>query len=540
MARRLVSALAAAGLAVLSSWAGSASASSPTVLGAGSTWDQIATNQWEADVHTLYGITVNYQGVGSTAGRQFYIENQVDFGDSDIPFLPEELRQLRSEHKSFQYLPTVAGGTGIMYNLRSRSGKRINNLRLDSKALAGIFTGVITQWSSPTITRQNPQLRGQIPNARIIPVVRSDGSGTSAMFSDYLRHLEPGLWHTFCQRYGISPCGQTSFWPLAPGFVGQKGSDGVANYVQQQTSTLTYVETGYALERNFPVALVKNKSGHYVFPSSVNDATALRHARIRSDLVSDLSGVHTAPEKNAYPISGYSYMITPTKVGFNFTREKGAVLGRFILYSACAGQKKAAPLGYSPLTPVLVRGVFAAVRRIPGAPKPPPLSECDNPTLTGAGVGGGATGNPGGAGSTGGSGASGTAGGGGGGGAGQAGGTGESQNNGGGNANGAASTTGGGAGADAGNVDATTKSADGAAHGIQPIQGLQLSAAQLAANRALAEKAVAPVKPASGLPLLLAALDLLVLVLCPWMIWRRRKPREILADGTPGSSESLV
>src|SRR5262249_49900955 len=157
------------------------------------------------------------------------------------------------------------------------------------------------------------KLKGQLPNGRIIPVVRADGSGTSAMFSDYLRQLQPGPWCTF-MKANSQPCGQTSFWPIFSGAIGQKGSDGVANYVQQQYDTITYVETSYALQRKFPVAYIKNKSGHYVFPSSANDATALTHARIQKDLISDLSGVHVAPEANAYPISGYSYMITPTKV----------------------------------------------------------------------------------------------------------------------------------------------------------------------------------------------------------------------------------
>jgi len=144
-----------------------------TVYGAGSTWDQIATNQWEADVHTLYGLTIDYSGVGSSSGRAFYIENQVDFADSDIPFqeIPgdDELSQIQSEHKTYQYLPTVAGATGIMYNLRTPSGTQITNLRLNSAALVGIFTGTITSWTDPVITNQNPQLRGQIPNTRIIP-----------------------------------------------------------------------------------------------------------------------------------------------------------------------------------------------------------------------------------------------------------------------------------------------------------------------------------------------------------------------------------
>ena len=505
---------------VVSAPAGTAQASSVTVLGAGSTWDQIATTQWMADAHAKLGITINYQGVGSTAGRQFYIENQVDFGDSDIPFLPAELTQLQAEHKTFQYLPTVAGGTGIMYNLRTVSGKRINNLQLDSRALVGIFTGTITQWRDPVILADNPKIKAIIPNAKIIPVVRSDGSGTSAMFSDYLRQLQPAAWSVFCSKYGITPCGETSFWPLSvPGFVSQKGSDGVANYVQQQTSTITYVETGYALARNFPVALVKNASGHYVFPSAQNDATALKHARIQKDLISDLTGVHTAPEANAYPIAGYSYMITPTVVQDGFTTAKGNVLGRFILYAACAGQQKAASLGYAPLTPVLVQGVFAAVRRIPGAPTPPPISKCANPTITGVGNGGGPSGNPGGPSTTGGSG--GTTGG--------STGTGGSSSGGGKHSGGGShhkhhtSTTG---------SSASSSTTTGA--GVLPVAGLELTAAQLAARQQAALRAISAVQPASSTPLGLIALDVLVLVLCPWIIWHRR--RSVAGSGDVGSS----
>jgi phosphate ABC transporter phosphate-binding protein len=493
--------------------------SSVTVLGAGSTWDQIATNQWEADVKVKYGITINYQGVGSTAGRQFYIENQVDFADSDIPFQQSqnnpEVQQLQGEHKTWQYLPTVAGGTAIMYNLHTPSGKRITNLRLDSNALVGIFTGKITKWTDPAITSINPQLKGQLPPPssqynRIIPVVRSDGSGTSAMFSDYLRQLQPGAWRAFCAAYQINPCGEVSFWPLdIPGVTSQKGSDGVANYVSQYYSSITYVETGYALERNFPVGLIKNQSGHYVFPSAQNDATALTHARIQSDLISDLSGVHTAHEANAYPIAGYSYLITPTKVQDGFTTAKGAVLGRFILYSACQGQQKAASLGYAPLTPVLVRGVFAAVRRIPGAPTPPALNgrNCPNPTITGAGNGGGAQGNPGGSGTT----------------APTSSGNGGSSNTG-----WSQSGSGGGKTGSSGGAKTTTPGAattPTAAAGVTPTVGVVLTANQLSIRKAAALAALGNLKAGSSTPLGLAAVDAIVIALLPfigWQAWRRR------------------
>jgi phosphate transport system substrate-binding protein len=480
-----------------------AQASSVTVLGAGSTWDAIATAQWEADVHVLYGITINYEPVGSSAGRNFYIQNQVDFGDSDIPFqrIPgdDELSQLQGEHKTFQYLPTVAGATGVMYNLHTPSGNKITNLQLDSRALVGIFIGTITQWTDPAITSINPQLRGQLPNARIVPVVRADGSGTSAMFSDYLRQLQPAAWSRFCASYQISPCGQTSFWPLTiPGVIGQKGSDGVANYVVQQYNSITYVETGYALQRNMPVALVKNQSGHFVFPSSVNDAVALQHARIQPDLISDLSGVHVAPEANAYPISGYSYMITPTAVGFGFTPQKGAVLGKFILYNACAGQKKAASLGYAPLTPVLVKGVFAAVRRIPGAPTPPPLSQCANPTITGQPGNTGPSGNQGGSGTTG---------------NGNPGGPSPTGNQGGGGKSPGVKKTGG-------KTPGTGYGSGSNGAGVLPTSGIVLTAAELSARQAAALSAINRLQPASSSPLGWAALDVLVVALFPFLIWR--------------------
>ena len=132
---------------------------------------------------------------------------------------------------------------------------------------------------------------------------------------------------------------------------------------------------------------IRNASGHYASPSSTNVAVALRHATLNRDLTQNLMGVYNAPEANAYPLASYSYLITQTT---GFDPAKGAVLGKWIIYIACAGQKEAAPLGYSPLSPNLVKDVFAAVRRIPGAPTPPPLtaSACPNPTITGQGYGG--------------------------------------------------------------------------------------------------------------------------------------------------------
>jgi phosphate transport system substrate-binding protein len=365
---------------------GPAQAASAPILGAGSTWSQIAVSQWRADVYSKLGLEVNYNGVGSTAGRALFMEDQVDFANSEIPFLPNEVQFLRQEHKSYQYLPIVAGGTSAMYNL-TIGGQRIRNLQLSWRPLLGIFTGNIKYWDDPLIKADNKSngLASRLPHIPIIPVVRSDGSGTSAQFSAYLAFWggtrSNTEWGKFCAQWQISPCGSTSFWPIFSTAVGQKGSDGVANYVAASTNNgaIGYVEAGFALQRGFPVASILNKSGHYVQPTSDADSLALTHATFNSDRTQNLTGVYQAPEATAYPISSYSYMITQTT---GFDPAKGKTLGEFILYFACAGQQEAAPLGYSPLPPNLVEGDFAAVRAIPGAPSPPPLSQCNNPTIT--------------------------------------------------------------------------------------------------------------------------------------------------------------
>lgn len=359
-----------------------ARAEGPTVSGAGSTWSQIAVDQWRADV-ARRGLLINYQGVGSSAGRQFFIIGQVDFAVSEIPFEPDELEKLNSSGRSFQYLPIVAGGTSVMYNLRDPGGTPITSLRLSSDNLAGIFTGAIEKWDDPRIAKDNPGL--DLPDLDVIPVIRSDGSGTSAQFSAYLKKMEPQQWSAFAKEMKIQDA-PTSYWPNFPGSVAQKGSDGVANYVANDSiglGAVTYVEAGYAIQRRRPVASIKNASGNYSQPTSENVATALTKARLNSDLTQDLDDVYLHPAPNAYAISSYSYMITQTK---GFDEQKGRVLGEFMVYMACAGQQQADVLGYSPLPPNLVEAVFAAIRRIPGAPEPPPLSECGNPTIGAGGV----------------------------------------------------------------------------------------------------------------------------------------------------------
>jgi phosphate transport system substrate-binding protein len=485
-----------------------AQASGPTITGAGSTWAAIALDQWRADGARL-GLNINYQGVGSTAGRQFYIIGQVDFAATEIPFLPDEVAQLKGEHKSYQYLPDVAGGTAVMYNIKDTAGRQVKSLRLSAATITKIFTGKITSWSDPAIAKDNPGLK--LPPTHLTPVIRADGAGTSAKLADYLAHEDPSEWNPFASANSLTL--PVQFWPNFPGAVAVQRSDGVANYVSNPSvgvGSIGYVEAGYAYEHGFTPAYIKNHSGAYAAPSSENVAVALKHATLNHDLTQNLLGVYNAPETDAYPLASYSYLVTPTT---GLDPAKGAVLGKWIIYIACAGQKEAAPLGYSPLPPNLVAAVFSAVKRIPGAPTPPPINStsCPNPTVTGSGYGG------------------------------------SPQSGGGGTQSGGTQPTGGGTQSTTPTKHhtKTTKTSTPATTPVASSPGSSvgvtvtpLSAAQQAAAYKAAVTDVTAAQAASSQPLLLAAAVLAAIVLVPALILRFWRRRTKSAPETLGQVES--
>jgi phosphate transport system substrate-binding protein len=361
------------------------------ITGSGSTWSQNALDQWRRNVYSNYGITVNYTGVGSSAGRRDFIAKTVDFAVSEIPFQsnPEDGSQPEEPTTKYAYMPIVAGGTSFMYNLKI-AGKRITNLRLSGQNITKIFTGNITNWNDPAIAKDNPELK--LPNKTITPVVRSDGSGTTAQFSLWMSKQHSSIWNAFCKKVGRqSPCGLTSQFPNYSGFKSQSGSNGVAGYVSQDygEGAITYVEYSYALKSGFPVAKVLNKSGYYVSPTAESVAVSLLQAKINENanskdyLTQILDGVYNATDPRAYPISSYSYMIVPTEVAGTFSTKKGVTLGAFAHYMLCEGQQQASALGYSPLPLNLVQAGFKQIARIPGAGNAAnvDISKCNNPTF---------------------------------------------------------------------------------------------------------------------------------------------------------------
>jgi len=278
-----------------------------------------------------------------------------------------------------------------MYNLTNRAGQRTTSLHLDSSVMAQIFTGTITKWDNPAIAALNPS--ALLPSSPIVVVFRTDASGENFLFSDYLNQVQPAIWHAFTRTLGFPQAAQ-AIWPVPQeqggtggynfsSWVGQSGSDNASNYVASSPGTITYVETAYAILHKAPCASVENASGHWVEPSEYNDAVALERAQLLPDLEQKLGGVYRNPLPSAYPISAYSYLITPES---QTAPQKGAVLGQFIQYFACAGQQAAGQLGYSPLPPNLVEEDFKGIARINGAARPPSAptaANCQNPYVDG-------------------------------------------------------------------------------------------------------------------------------------------------------------
>ena len=361
------------------------------ISGAGSTWSQNALDQWRRNV-TQYGMQVNYQGTGSSDGRNQFRNGTVDFAISEIPYGLRDGGVFDTPpDRSYAYMPIVAGGTSFMYNLKI-AGKRVTNLRLSGENLAKIFTGNLKIWNDPAIVKDNPQLA--LPARPIVPVVRSDGSGTTAQLTTWLSKRYASLWDPYCKNAGRStPCGVTSSFPVVSGsgFTAQSGSLGVSGYVSQSQNegTITYVEYSYALNTNFPVVKMLNKSGYYTEPTAQNVAVGLLKAQINTDegssnfLTQILDGVYDNPDRRAYPLSSYSYMVIPTVAAGSFNDAKGKTLGAFAYYFLCEGQQQAPVLGYSPLPVNLVKAGMDQVRRIPGVDvEAVDISKCNNPTFS--------------------------------------------------------------------------------------------------------------------------------------------------------------
>ncbi len=383
--------LAVAGVALAAPLAATAADTYVPISGAGSTWAFNAVDAWRVDVGQ-YGMRINYAGTGSSDGRRQFLNGTTDFAVSDIPFQfnPEDGSPPENPASgSYAYMPIVAGGTVFMYNL-SINGQRVTNLRMSGANIAKVFTGALTSWDDPVLAADNPGLT--LPKQKIVPVVRSDGSGSTAQFSLWLIAQQGQLWRDYCGRVGrAGACGETSYYPTLPGMIAKFGDLGVAGYVSQSYAegSIGYVNYSYALNAGFPVVKMLNAAGYYTEPTPDNVAVSLVKAVINKDpkpelyLTQDLRGVYSDTDPRVYPLSSYSYFILPTKVQGQFSEDKGKTLGAFSYYFMCQGQQEAPSLGYSPLPVNLVKAGLEQVAKVPGVNKQSiSVAGCNNPTFS--------------------------------------------------------------------------------------------------------------------------------------------------------------
>lgn len=315
--------------------AGAGSATATQISGAGASFIYPLVSKWSADYNAATGQQVNYQSIGSGGGIAQVKAGTVDFGSSDKPLSSEELADA-----GLGQFPSAIGGVVPVVNIE---GLAPGALKLDGPVLADIFLGEITAWNAPEITALNPGLA--LPELKISIVHRSDGSGTSFNFTNYLSKLSPA-WK---QRVGE---GTSVSWPLG---VGGKGNEGVASYVQQIKGAIGYVELAYALQNTMPYAAMRNAAGNFVEPSAESFAAAARTADWAS--ASDFNLVITdAPGADSWPITATNFMLMP-KQPKDPARSQAAL--DFFKWAFENGQAQASELHYVPLPAELVTQVEA-------------------------------------------------------------------------------------------------------------------------------------------------------------------------------------
>ncbi len=309
-----------------------AAQSSVQIVGAGSTFIYPVMTRWISDFQSNHaGVQINYQSIGSGGGIQQLKSGLVDFGASDAALDDQQLKEM----PPVVQLPESAGPVCITYNLPELK----NRLRLSAETLSGIYLGKIKTWRDPAIKKDNPGVA--LPNDPIIVAHRSDGSGTTNIFTTYLAQVSPA-WEKQVGK-GISVS-----WPVG---IGGKGSEGVTGVVKQTPGGIGYVELTYATQNNLPVVLIRNRAGEWIKPTAESTTAAID--AFSDELAKDVrTPIVDAPAtaKEAYPIAGLTFLIVPKEAK---SPQKADVIKQFIEYIVTQGQGEAEKLSYAKLPAAL-------------------------------------------------------------------------------------------------------------------------------------------------------------------------------------------
>jgi len=304
-----------------------------SLVGAGATFPQPLYTKWFDEYYKLTGVKINYQGIGSGGGIQQITTGTVDFGASDGIMTPQQQAAAEATQGPILHIPMTSGAEAIVYNL---AGISSGQLKLTGDVLADIYLKKITNWNDPRLTAINPGVN--LPDAAIAVVHRSDGSGTTFIFTNYLSKVS--------DEWKTNVGNATSVnWP---GDIGGQGNAGVAGQVQQIPNSIGYVELAYAEQNKLPWAMLKNSAGNYLEPTLAGTTKAAEGITLPDDMkvmITDSSN------PDAYPIAGFSWIL----VYVNQTdRAKGETLVKMLWWAIHDGQQYSSPLDYAPLSSTAV------------------------------------------------------------------------------------------------------------------------------------------------------------------------------------------
>lgn len=310
------------------------------INGAGATFPYPIYSKWFSEYHAMHPeVRINYQSLGSGAGIRQLMSQTVFFGATDQPMKDD---QLASAPGHILHFPTVLGAVVPVYHLPDVTGE----LRFTGPLLADIVLGTVTRWNDPAIARHNPGVA--LPDMHLTFVHRSDGSGTTFVWADYLSKVSP----EFAQRVGADA---SLNWPVG---VGGKGNEGVAGMVRQTPGSLGYVELIYALQNRIPVAAVENSAGRYITPTVESVTAAAADADIPDDFRVSITN---PPGEDAYPIASFTWLLLYDEPR---DRAQGRVMAGFLRWALTDGQAHARELGYAPLPRSVVDRELAVLDRL--------------------------------------------------------------------------------------------------------------------------------------------------------------------------------
>src|SRR5208282_2481197 len=317
-------------------------ASAQSLNGAGATFPNPIYQKWFTEYSALHkGVQLNYQSLGSGAGIRQVIAGTVDFGASDGPMSNEQLGQCPTK---ILHIPTVLGSVVPAYNIPGVK----RELKFTPELLAGIFLGKITNWSDPAIAQVNPGVK--FPNMPIVVAHRSDGSGTTYVFTDYLSKVSPE-WNSTVGK------GTSVKWPVG---LGGKGNEGVAGTIRQIDGSIGYVELIYAVQNDITYGTVRNKAGNFVKASL--ETTTAAAAAAAANMPDDYRvSITNADGKNAYPISSFTWLLIPQQ---SKDAAKGKVLHDFLVWMLKDGESETQELTYAPLPKEVAKKVMATINSI--------------------------------------------------------------------------------------------------------------------------------------------------------------------------------